>query len=140
MFDDYYFGSFFRIISVFISFSLVILLFSFGYRVLDVYSSSTLYIQSSSLDNSVSGSFVLGTGTLDDTTYFVTYVIQDDGGKVLEKYDSSEVVVYDDIENGDCPYITKTISGFLGLDVKINFHVPKDTVNKSLDINLKDLK
>lgn len=140
MFYDFFFIRVLRLLLLPIILGVTILFFSYFINSLEVHSSSTCYIQSAVLNDSTSGFFVLGTGVLDGTTYFVTYEIQDDGGKVLRKYDSSDVIVYDDIENGDCPFLVKTMSGFLGSDFKVCFHVPKGTVNKSLDINLKDLK
>lgn len=140
MFEDYLFAPVFRFMYLIISFTLLISLVTWVPTYFEYSSSETHYVQSVVLDDSLSGSFVMGTGVLNGDTYFIVYELQEDGGKVLKKYCASNVVVYDDLNHDDSAYLNKTMSGFLGLNFKVVFHVPKDTINKNLDINLSSLK
>jgi hypothetical protein len=138
MFDDY--NPFLRVILVTFQFSILVFTFIFLFNFLSVNENSTYYLQSVVLDNNFEGSFVLGTGMLNGESYYIAYEIQSDGGKILKKYDADSVIVYDTLEHGDTPYLKKSISGFLGTNVEIKLYVPKDTIDKNLDIDLSNLK
>lgn len=138
MFDD--FNPLVRFTFFVFHFFILILSIVFAFNFLSVNENSTYNLQSVVLDNNLEGTFILGTGMLNGESYYITYEIQSDGGKILRKYDSSSVIVYDTLEHGDTAYLNKSISGFLGTNIEVKLYVPKDTINKSLDINLSSLK
>lgn len=87
-------------------------------------------IQSVNIGNENSGRFILGIGWSGDEQYYYVYQINEDGGKQLKKYDASGVVIYDDLDENEEPYLDR--SGY-----QVKMYLPKDTIKEEYDVDIK---
>lgn len=88
---------------------------------------NTFLIYSIEKEQSVSGSFFLGSGSINSTMYF--FMWRDwDGGMKLVKTEHSVSTIYEDEEN--FPYVEVWYNGWVEASYKYKIHVPKGTVLK----------
>ena len=90
-------------------------------------------------ERGVSGSFILGTGSLGRHVYYFTYLdfTESGGGYQLEKYAYDRCVIFEDEENS--PYVVVELSGLIierprDRVNRVEFHVPKGTITRSIKI------
>jgi len=134
------------IIKVFVKISIVIMLIiglstviNGFFKTLDETKTFKYNIESVVSSKGAEGSFILGTGNINDEAYFLAYETQDDGGKVLRKYDSARVIIYENLENNKEPYVEKTEYQLTGELKECKLYFPRDTIKKEVDINLSNI-
>ncbi len=87
-------------------------------------------IQSVNLQSERDGKFILGLGWKSDEKAYYVYQISDDGGKKLVKYSAEYVTIYDNLDNGEQPYMDITNR----YDIKM--YLPKETVTEEYDVDV----
>ncbi len=87
-------------------------------------------IQSVNLQSERDGKFILGLGWESDKKAYYVYQITDDGGKKLVKYSAEYVTIYDNLDNGEQPYMDITNR----YDIKM--YLPKETVTEEYDVDV----
>lgn len=87
-------------------------------------------IQSVNLQSEKGGKFILGLGWEADEQVYYIYEITDDGGKKLVKYSAEYVTIYDNLDNGEQPYMDTTDM----YDIKM--YLPKGTVTEEYDVDV----
>ena len=107
----------------------------------------TYAIYSLDFGGEVSGSFVLGTGSIDTDLYYYFYLQDQDGAYHLRKTlvdnsrifmddsitrDNAYVIIYDCMCDHDCPTICTTTIYDGG-----EFHVPKGTITKKFNADVR---
>lgn len=92
-------------------------------------------LYSISTDKEYEGSFVLGTGSIDSREYITAYQVTEDGGKKYFKMNRDKVTIYDTLNNDEQAYavIKKTSLGVK----EIKLYVPKNTIEKEINLNLQ---
>lgn len=91
-------------------------------------------LYSISTDKEYEGSFVLGSGSIDSQEYITAYRITEDGGKKYFKMNRDKVTIYDTLNNDEQAYaMIKKAS--LGIK-EIKLYVPKNTIEKEINLNL----
>lgn len=98
----------------------------------------THYIESAVTTNGVSGSFTIGCGSVHSDEYYVVYVLTDDGGKQLKKYDTDITTVYDNLTDSEKPYVEITKDG-TNRTVSIKLYVPENSITQEFNLNLSQL-
>lgn len=91
-------------------------------------------LYSISTDKEYEGSFVLGSGSIDSQEYITAYRITEDGGKKYFKMNRDKVTIYDTLNNDEQAYaeIKRTSLGIK----EIKLYVPKNTIEKEINLNL----
>lgn len=87
-------------------------------------------IQSVNLQSEKGGKFILGLGWEADGKVYYVYKITDDGGKKLVKYSAEYVTIYDNLNNGEQPYMDITNR----YDIKM--YLPKGTVTEEYNVDV----
>lgn len=87
-------------------------------------------IQSVNLQSERDGKFILGLGWEGDEKAYYVYQITDDGGKKLTKYSAEDVTIYDNLDNGEQPYMDITNR----YDIKM--YLPKGTITEEYDVDV----
>lgn len=87
-------------------------------------------IQSVNLQSEKEGKFILGLGWETDGKVYYVYKITDDGGKKLVKYSAEYVTIYDNLNNGEPPYMDITNR----YDIKM--YLPKGTVTEEYNVDV----
>lgn len=91
-------------------------------------------LYSISTDKEYEGSFVLGSGSIDSQEYITAYQVTEDGGKKYFKMNRDKVTIYDTLNNDEQAYaVIKKAS--LGIK-EIKLYVPKNTIEKEINLNL----
>lgn len=91
-------------------------------------------LYSISTDKEYEGSFVLGSGSIDSQEYITAYRVTEDGGKKYFKMNRDKVTIYDTLNNDEQAYaVIKRAS--LGIK-EIKLYVPKNTIEKEINLNL----
>jgi len=86
-------------------------------------------ILSLNVSESVSGSFVLGIGRVEEKTYFVVYQVLSDGGRKLLQLPANSAIVYETLEANESAYVEIVYS--LGGNIKSSrIYVPKDSIRQ----------
>ena len=85
---------------------------------------TTIKIKSIQYDKQTNSQFILGTGSLDNTDYYVCYEILDDGGLVLKKLNAERTIIYETLNENAEAYIE--LNPNFGKKDKI--FVPKNTI------------
>ena len=94
----------------------------------------TVNLRSVAYQNSLSGRFNLGFGTLNGHDYYVCYEVLDDNGIKLLKLDANKTVIYDTITDGEA-YAEIESNGW-GIVQSIKLYVPTDTIQTEYDFSL----
>lgn len=80
--------------------------------------------------------FVVGTGRIGSTEYYVVYKVLSDGGKILEKLESMSTVIYDTLEEGQTAYVEVDVNG-LNKTMATRLYVPKNTIKQEYNLSLE---
>lgn len=92
-------------------------------------------IQSIVIDDSVTGTFVLGIGTVSNKQYYVAYEIQEDGGLKLIQLDAEKTTIYQTLSENETPYVECYCNGFYTIK-EIKLYVPENTIQRNYDLDL----
>lgn len=104
---------------------LVIILFScFSKREEDLSISEPIEIYSAISSKKTQGVFVLGTGFLNKTEYYVFYEVAEDGAKEYTKYRKDISRIHDTLQGSAQPYIQVTTNGFDSVTC-VDIYVPE---------------
>lgn len=96
----------------------------------------TMQLCSITTDSKYTGVFTIGYGSFDRKDMYVTYVVQEDGGKKYLQMDRSVATIYEILEDTDTPYAEIQFAGD-GDTVKwAKLYVPKNTIVQEIDIGL----
>lgn len=87
-------------------------------------------IQSVDIQSERDGGFILALGWEGDEKAYYVYQITDDGGKKLTKYSAEDVTIYDNLDNGEQPYMDITNR----YDIKM--YLPKGTITEEYDVDV----
>ena len=136
--DDYYY----RIITR-ISFlvATVIACLIFIPRILSLYGEreyERFDVVSIDLNNEIEGSFVVGSGSVAEETYYVFYKVLPDGGLSFMKISVEQTVIYETLSEGETAYI-ELEKDFAGFIICAKLYVPEGVVLREYDLSLSDL-
>lgn len=97
-------------------------------------------LASINVKSDIKGSFVLGFGEVERQGYYAAYRINKDGSKSYYKMDMEMTKIYDTLEPDESAYaIVKKNKNALGTDIiEIKLYVPKDTIQKQIDLSLEE--
>ena len=85
---------------------------------------TTVKIKSIQYDSQPNSTFVLGTGSINNTDYYVYYEILDDGGLILKKLNAERTIIYETLNQNTEAYIELNPN----YGKKNKLFVPKDTI------------
>jgi heme/copper-type cytochrome/quinol oxidase subunit 2 len=87
-------------------------------------------------DSSISGRFMLGSGSIDEDPVYVYYSVEQDGGMMLRTLKADNAKIYEDSNE---PYLKvfNTQMVFGNVYQKYEFHVPNDTVVRYYNLDSK---
>lgn len=96
----------------------------------------TMYIEIYTVDlnNNCHGSFMLGSGYINETMYYYVYQATEDGGKELKKYDSDDVTIYETLKSSEQPYIEILKEDALTTHIKM--YLPENSIIEEYHVNL----
>lgn len=97
-------------------------------------------ISSTNYDEDIEGEslqFIIGKGSVSEKGYYVVYQILEDGGKKLLKLDAEKTIIYDNLEEGEMPYVELGKKNISGEYLQIKLYVPKGTIQEKYDLSLE---
>lgn len=106
-------------------------LFAFGYL---HQTTDTIQLHNIATDESVSGNFVFGYGSVQEDTYFVAYRVNEDSSMEYYKMPESKTHLYLTLPEDEQPYAEVTENHF-GI-VEIKLYLPKDCIRQKIDLDL----
>lgn len=77
--------------------------------------------------DTISGSFFLGSGTINETKYYCCYRKLDDGGLQYYEFEVDKTTVYETLQSGSQAYVEVVTNGY-GSIIECKLYVPKDTI------------
>lgn len=90
------------------------------------------------LNNEIEGSFVVGSGSVAEETYYVFYKVLPDGGLSFMKISVERTVIYETLSEGETAYI-ELEKNFAGFIICAKLYVPEGVVLREYDLSLSDL-
>lgn len=87
--------------------------------------------------NTISGSFFLGRGTINETKYYCCYRKLDDGGLQYYEFEVDKTTVYETLQSGSQAYVEVVTNGY-GSIIEYKLYVPKDTIVQTIDLSLSN--
>ena len=102
------------------------------------------YLKTIKIDDGLEGSFFLMSGVFKDTVVYNYYEIMEDGSYHLERAPAQASVIYEDIAEGERPYVIimsgypcKIPAGIAKLELGwYIFHIPEGSIKETMDISL----
>ncbi len=87
--------------------------------------------------DTISGSFFLGSGKINETKYYCCYRKLDDGGLQYYEFEVDKTTVYETLQSGSQAYVEVVTNGY-GSIIEYKLYVPKDTIVQTIDLSLSN--
>lgn len=87
--------------------------------------------------DTISGSFFLGSGEINETKYYCCYRKLDDGGLQYYEFEVDKTTVYETLQSGSQAYVEVVTNGY-GNIIEYKLYVPKDTIVQTIDLSLSN--
>lgn len=87
--------------------------------------------------DTISGSFFLGSGKINETKYYCCYRKLDDGGLQYYEFEVDKTTVYETLQSGSQAYVEVVTNGY-GNIIEYKLYVPKDTIVQTIDLSLSN--
>lgn len=87
--------------------------------------------------DTISGSFFLGSGEINETKYYCCYRKLDDGGLQYYEFEVDKTTVYETLQSGSQAYVEVVTNGY-GSIIEYKLYVPKDTIVQTIDLSLSN--
>ena len=87
--------------------------------------------------DTISGSFFLGRGKINETKYYCCYRKLDDGGLQYYEFEVDKTTVYETLQSGSQAYVEVVTNGY-GSIIEYKLYVPKDTIVQTIDLSLSN--